>query len=536
MHFLTRHYRADRVATTLAAAIILVGAACATSAHAGIARPAAAAPTYGGSYSYRINATPDCLDPQKTASASSNLVDSYVFDTLLATNPKGQYVGDLATKYTVSKGGTRLLFDLRKNVDFSNGDPLTAQDVKFTFDRALNPATKSPATATDLAAVTATKVINKYTVEVDLKTPSRPLLTNLTIAYTGILDRKWFQAHPTDTCTAPVGSGAYKIRSTGGDFSDVVLVANSRHKFGPSWVKHRTVPYVTTVHIKTITSDATAISELLSGGVDFSGVSGTDLSRVKGNKSIVLHSVKSQNITFIEFNTKQPPFNSLQMRKAFAELINRPAIVKVALGGLGQAVYGPLAPGIPYYDKAAGKYMPKYNPKAAAKTISARHATGPYTYLTVGIPAYSTMAEIIQQAAGQAGMQLNIVPKSSVGDFLSDATKGNFNVLALGIGWPDPDVLYMLLHTSQGGGKGLNWTGVTSNRQLDELLQKGRTTLDRKQIGPIYDKAQVLINKQLDFIGVVAAGGYTGVRSRVKGYHVNSGGNIAIQDLYVKTK
>ena len=92
------------------------------------------------------------------------------------------------------------------------------------------------------------------------------------------------------------------------------------------------------------------------------------------------------------------------------------------------------------------------------------------------------------------------------------------------------------VHTSQGGGKGLNWTGVTSNRQLDELLQKGRTTLNKKQIGSIYDKAQVLINKQLDFIGVVAAGGFTGVRSTVKGYHVDAEGGIALQDLYVKTK
>ncbi len=77
--------------------------------------------------------------------------------------------------------------------------------------------------------------------------------------------------------------------------------------------------------------------------------------------------------------------------------------------------------------------MPKYDPSAAPKTIGSLHATGPYTYLTVGLPDLSTEAEIIQQAAGQAGMQLNIVTKSGVGDFVSDADKGNFNVLSLEI-------------------------------------------------------------------------------------------------------
>jgi len=535
--FPTPHHRVVHVATTVSSAAILLGATFAVNAHANTFQPrVAAAPLHGGSYSYRTGDAADCLDPQKTGSATADLIDTYVFDPLLSIDPKGRYVGDLATKYSVSTGGTRLRFTLRKNVVFSNGDPLTAQDVKFTFDRALNTATKSPLTASLLASIKATKVINKYAVELDLKTANRPLLTNLASAYTGILDKKWFQTHATSTCTRPIGSGAYKVQSTGGDFSTVVVVANSRHKFGPAWVKNKGVPYVKTVSFKVIASDATAVSELLSRGVDFSNIPGTQLTRVKGHATVQLHRLKSQTVTFIEFNTARPPFNDLQVRKAFVELINRPAMVKAALAGLGQPIYGPLSPGIPYYDKAAGKYMPKYNPTAAAKVISSRHLTGPYNFLTLSIPDLSTEAEIVQQAAGQAGMQLKIVNKSGVGDFVSDAAKGNFDVLSLEITYPDPDVLYLVLHTSQGGGKGFNFTGLTSNPKLDALLQRGRTTLAGKKIRTIYDQAQVLINKQLNYVGVVAPTGIIGVRSTVKGYHVDASGNMAIQDLYVKSK
>jgi len=531
-----RQHRIRRAAATATVAAAFLGAGFVTSAHAGqVGHAAANTPTYGGSYSIRTGDAADCLDPQKTASGVSNEIDSYVFDPLLSIDKKGHYVGNLAPKYSVADGGKRLTFRLRQNVRFSNGDPLTASDVKFTFDRALNPATASPVAASQLAAIGATKVVNKYTVELDLKTPNRPLLTNLAGSYTGILDSKWMRAHADSTCNKPVGSGPYMIRSAGAAFSDVVLVANKRHNFGPSWVTNKGVPYITTVHFKAITSDATAISELLSGGVDYTTIPGTQLSRVRGKSSLVLHKLRSQSVTFVEFNAAKPPFNDPQVRKAFAEVINRKNIVQAALGGLGQPINGPLAPGIPFYDKSASKYMPKYNLSAASKIITAKHATGPYTYLTVGIPDLSTQAEILQQAAGQAGMQLNIVTKSGVGDFVSAAAKGDFDVLSLSATYTDPDILYLLLDSSQGGGKGLNWTGVT-DLTLDSLLQQGRTTLAKKKIGAIYAKAQVQINKDLYFVGVVAPTGILAIRSTIKGYHVDAAGASAIQDMYIKTK
>src|SRR5579875_607192 len=172
--------RIGRAVGSLAAIGLLLGAAFTTSVQAQRAgRASRATPTYGGSYSIRLSAAPDCLDPQGTGEAASNLVDGYVLDSLLDIDAKGHYVGDLATKYKISNHGLRITFSLRHGVRFSNGDPFTAAAVKYTFDRALNPATKSPLTAGELAQVSAIKVINKYTVELDLRSPFRPLLTNL---------------------------------------------------------------------------------------------------------------------------------------------------------------------------------------------------------------------------------------------------------------------------------------------------------------------------------------------------------------------
>src|SRR5947209_11720995 len=527
-----QNHRFTRIAGSAAAVGLLLAATVVTGVQARNAGHAAGAtPASGGSYVIRLTNPADCLDPYKTASSSSNFFDGLILDPLLSVDNKGHYVGDLATKYTTNKAGTVLTFTLRQNVKFSNGDPFTATDVKFTFDRAIDPATKSPVSASQLAALQSTKVVSKYVVKLTLKNPFRPLLTNLTGGYTAILDHK-----VTPSCDKPIGTGIYKVTSTGTAFGDVILTANKFHNFAPTWVLNKGAPYVTKLEVKTIASDATAISELLAGGVDFTNVLGTQLSRLQGNKNIIIHKVPAQNVTFIEFNTSHPPFNNPAVRKAFAQIIDRKNIVKAALNNLGQPAYGPIPPAIPYYDKNVTKVAPKFNISAATKVFSAQHATGPYSLLSFNTPDVQTASEIIQADAGQAGMKVNIDTKGSVGDFIAQANKGAFDVLIIGYGYNDPDIMYFLLHSSQGGGKGLNWTNDTNNPKLDSLLEKGRTTLNKKQVAKIYNQTQELIDKQAEMLGVYTTIPLNGVRSTIKGYHTNAVGTIAYQDLYIKTK
>jgi peptide/nickel transport system substrate-binding protein len=326
------------------------------------------------------------------------------------------------------------------------------------------------------------------------------------------------------------------VVSTGTAFDDVVFTANKFHNFGPSWVHNKGVPWVTKLEYKNITSDATAISSLLSGGIDISVIPGTQLSRVQGNKSFALHKLPAQNETFIEFNTSHPPFNNVAVRRAFAEIVDRKNIVKAAANGLGLPTYGIIPPAIPYYDKNVAKIAPKFDIAKATQAFAAAHATGPYDFLSFNSPETQTASEIIQSDAAQAGMKLNIDTKGSVGDFIAAANKGSFDVLIIGYGYNDPDVMYLLLHSSQGGGKGLNWTNDTNNPQLDNLLTLGRTTLQKKKVVTIMNKTQELIVKQSEVIGVYADVPVEALRSNIKGFHTDVSGGLAVQDLYVKTK
>ncbi|HEV3309548.1 MAG TPA: ABC transporter substrate-binding protein [Chloroflexota bacterium] len=489
----------------------------------------AAGPKVGGTYSIQVPAPPDCLDPQKTAAAASSTVFSYVVDPLLSLDNKGHFVGLLATSYKASHGGTVLTFHLRHGVKFSNGHPFTAAAVKYTFDRAVNPATKSPATGAQLADIKVTKVINKYTVQLDLKTPNRVIISNLADSSTGILDPKATQAEGSNSCFNPIGTGIYKVQSTGTAFSDVTLVTNKYHNYGPSWVHNHGNPYVPKIQVITIANEDTAISDLLTGAVSIAGVPGNELPRVKGNKSIVLHKLPSQNLIWASFNFQHKPFNNVNVRRAVAEVIDRKGIVKAALGGLGVPVANPLTPAYPFFDKLAAKDLPAFNIKAAAKVFKKYHVKGPYTLLACTCAPFATISEIVQADLKAAGVQVDIEGVGGVGDFLGDAFAGKYDIDLLNYSYPDPDVLSFLLKT----GAVLNWLHY-SNPTLDKLFGQEETTLNAKKDSAIFAKIQIMINKQAPFVGIATQTPLLGILSMIKGFHVNSDGSYAGQDLYIK--
>jgi peptide/nickel transport system substrate-binding protein len=516
-----RSRRAIRIAGSLAAAGALLAATLTTAAQARFAAHAFAKPGYGGTIT-TYGGQPDCLDPQKTALGASYAIFFYVTDSLVALDAHGHPKPNLAVKWKSAKGGTQITFFLRHGVRFSNGDPFTAQDVKYTFDRAVNPSTKSPVAASQLAQVASTKVVNTYTVQLNLKSPFRPLFTNLGNGYTGIIDRKAVQKEgDAGFCQDPIGTGPYKIVSVGTAFDTVVMQANKYHTWNPPVYRNHGRPYISKYVVHYLSDDATIGSEMLAGQLDFGTVPGTQVSRLQGNSKLSLHRIPGQGELYLGFNTANAPFNNLQVRKAVAEAIDRAALIKAGANGQAVPQYSPLGSKIPYFDKNAKKFLPGLNTADAQRIISANHATGPYTLLfyTQG-SELSTDAEIIQSELGQVGMKVNVVEKP-IGDYLSLAGKGQFDMNLLGYGYSDPDILYLLFDSSQGKGAGINFTNYV-NPTLDGLLEKGRTTLNSKKAAQYYAQAQELMNKQVLIVPLYNNTNPLAVRTRVKGYYDNN--------------
>jgi hypothetical protein len=378
------------------AGMLVMTGGLAPNTHAG----RGAAPRYGGTIHYRDDAVPDCLDPQKTALGASHAIFEEVVDTLVTQDEKGKLRPSLALMWKLSNGGKVITFNLRHGVRFSNGHSLTASDVQATFLRALNPATKSPDTFGFLGPMKTVKVIDPYTVQLIMKTPYRPLMTNLAIGYEGILDVKAMNAEGTaQGCQYPVGSGPYKVQSVAPGFSSVTLVRNPYHSWETAWAHNQGKPYLDQVTWTPILSDATAVSALLSGSIDITAVPGPQLSRIKGNSSIKQHKIYTQGEVYLGFNTSHPPFDKVAVRKAISEAINRSDIITAVLQGLGMPAFSPIPQTLPYYDKTAPTYSSKYNPTAAHKILS---APSPCADVEVRLRAQLARYELPAPPSGQS--------------------------------------------------------------------------------------------------------------------------------------
>jgi peptide/nickel transport system substrate-binding protein len=512
---------------TLALGLLVAGT---RTALAGTPR-AASTPKSGGNITIRLQGAPECLDPAKQDLTYDDNINYPVIDTLLSLNEKGKPVPYLAQKYTVSKNGKTITFYLRHDVKYSDGRPMVASDVKADFEYVLNPATKSPISKGFLGPVTSIDTSGKYIVRLHLSAPNRVLLANLGLNYLGIFDPKSLTAAGGNSCNGLVGSGPFKISSVGPAYSTVQETRNARHTFGPSWAHNKGPAYLSSLTFVPITSDTTAVSELLSGQIDISNVPGTELPRVQSNKSIKLYRTLSQGEGFLEFNSGRAPFDNVAVRRAVAEAIDRKAVITAAFQGLAKVSTSILPPNVFAYDPGSVKYAPKLNLNAARAAISAAHATGPYTLLTYNLPQVAAAAELIQGELAQVGMQVNLVNKP-VGDWLAQLRQENFDLAMITYTHNDPDVLYQLFHSSQRNG-GINFTNMT-DQALDQQLMGGRTTLNLKKARADYYQAQKLIDTKVYGDPLWVPITIDAVRSRVQGWHVTQSGQIQWQDLWIK--
>jgi peptide/nickel transport system substrate-binding protein len=492
------------------------------------------APRSGGSIAIRDDEAPDCLDPQKTIFGASFAIFNEIMDSLLTQDDKGNLRPGLATTWTFSHGGKWLTMTLRHGVKFSNGDPFTANAVKYTFARAVNPATKSPASANALTPVKKTVVVNPYKVRLILKAPNRPLLGNLASTYLGILDPKATQQQGSKSCQNPIGTGPYKVQSVAPDFSTVTLVRNPYHTWEPPWYRNHGAPRVQQLVFKPVVSDSTAVSELVTGELDIADVPGPQLNRVQGKSSIKLHRALALASAFLDFNESHPPFNNPAVRRAVEEAIDRKALIKAALSGLAVPAYAPIGVHVPYYPKNAQAFVPPYNPSDARKIIAANHATGPYTLVTFNDPTFVTAAELIQGELAQVGMAIKAEPKP-IADYGPLCRQGGCDIDLDEFGWPDADVMYDFLSSTQRGATGTNFANMPAAEQarVDTLLNQGRTAVSPKKATQVYGALIKYLNQQVIVASLWDPVGVTAARSRVKGWHTDFGGIIQYPDLYV---
>jgi len=484
------------------------------------AKPAAAKPKPAVPQKLIVASGTDALtmDTHFALDAPTFTILDHMVESLLELTPKGEIVPRLAEKWEISPDATEFTLKLRKGIKFHDGAPFNAEAVKVTFDRLLDPkvAIRYRFLVAPISTIT---VVDEHTVKMKTKMPFAALVSNLTHQATGIQSPESLKASWDKAVTKPVGTGAFLFKEwvPGNKF---VMARNDNY-----WGKKALLEEVTW---RVIPDDASRVVALETGEVHASvRIPPFDIPRLKANPKLAVMDAASVRTIYLGFNALKEPFNDKRVRQAINYAVNKEAIVKHVLGGVGRVSDAAISPGIFGY---APIKTYEYNiEKAKALLAEAGFPKGFETTLHPAVGRYYMDASVCTAVAAdllKVGIKADI-KMMEWGTYLpsilreKDQVEHKIYMLGWGCVTGDADYgLYTLFHSKQWPKVGMN-ASFYGNEKLDQLLDAARSTANPEERKKFYKEALTLINEEAPWLFLHSEVQMVGVRANVKGIIVH---------------
>jgi peptide/nickel transport system substrate-binding protein len=313
-----------------------------------LASTAVEAATRGGKMIYGRYADSLFLDPVLNDANVDIWVLTNLYDTLLAPTPDGQNVQPgLATKWDLTDDGKSVVLSLRPSVKFADGTPLTADDVKWSLDRARDP--KAGAWNSSLSSIDSIEVKDPGTIVLKLKHPDPTILPALATFNSAILPQKLFEAtpgaNPEEKAKAfaekPIGTGPFIMTEWKRGVS-MKLKRNSYYwKQGEDG---KPLPYLDELEFQIVPDDATRLLKLKAGEID--GTEFIPYARVqelKNDANLRMELWPSTRVAYLTMNVrptlkdgKPNPLSNEKVRQALNYAVNKNAVIQITTLGLGK--------------------------------------------------------------------------------------------------------------------------------------------------------------------------------------------------------
>ena len=477
----------------------------------------------------RLWSDPPTLDPHLTGDTTSAGVVAEVFSGLVTLDTDLKLVPDIAESWTI-EDGTVYTFKLRANAKFHNGKPVTAQDFKWSLERAAAPDTASPVADTYLNdilgaekyfdgeadEIVGLKVIDDHTLEITTDAPKAYFLAKLTYPTANVLDREVVEAGGRSWwIDNPIGTGPFKL---------------SEYRIGERIVLERNEDYyrdlagVETIVMNLAGGQAMAMYE--NDEIEITGVGLYDLERVLDpneplNKELVV-APPGFSVSYIGFNASMAPFDDVKFRQALNHAVDKQLIATGVLSELVEPAYSILPPGFPgYTENIVGL---QFDPDLARKLLSESKypdaesrprivVTVPGTGGTIGLD----LEVVLEMWKQELGVEVEI-QQVEWATYLEDLDAKKFQAYA-GLGWeadyPDPqDFLDILFHSESS----INH-GDFKNAEIDAILEEARVESDINKRIALYHQAEQMIVDQAPWVPMWFTGDrYALVKDYVEGY------------------
>ncbi|MEA2014837.1 MAG: peptide-binding protein [Thermodesulfobacteriota bacterium] len=442
------------------------------------------------------------LIPILSSDSTSHSIASMIFNGLVKYDEDMGVAGDLAESWDISDDGLEITFHLRKGVKWHDGHPFTADDVLFTYRLTIDPKTPT-AYAGDFLRVKSLRVIDPYTLRVTYAEPFAPALMSwgASVLPRHLLEGK--DVTKTPLARHPIGTGPYMFKEWKAG-QKIVLLSN------PDYFEGR--PCIDGYIMRIIPDMATMFLELRAKGIDRMGLTPLQYTRQTENNlfrgNFKKYRYLSFSYTYLGYNLENPLFRDRRVRQAISYAIDKGEIVEGVLLGLGQEATGPFKPGSWPYNPDVKRYP--YDPRKAKKLLSEagwKDSDGDgaldrdgrvFSFEIItnqGNEVRAKCAEIIQRRLANIGIEVKIRVVEWAAFINEFINKKRFDATILG--WTitlDPD-LFDVWHSSKAKPGGLNFTSF-KNREVDELLEKGRGAFDKAERKRCYYRIQEILAEE----------------------------------------
>jgi len=424
------------------------------------------------------------LDPAFLMSENDSVVGNAVMSGLVRYCPNSYDIcNDLVEEIEQSEDGLQVRFKLKEGVQWHNGyGELTTEDVKFSFERMVDPEMDSPY-ADDWATLDYVEIIDKYNGIIHLKEPFAPLWTSTLPVESGtIVSKKWVEEIGVEAfATNIIGTGPYMFAEW--KPQEMVILKKNPDYFGPE-------PYWDEIHLIPIDDDKAAEVALEAGDLDWTRISIASIERFESNPDFAVWQKPSLRYYWIAMNVQNPKLRDINVRKAIIYAIDVPSILAAAYMGQVERACALIPPGLigywedaPCYERDVEKAK-EFMAAAGLETLDLRLDLQDTT-------EYRTWAEIAQQNLKEIGINLELNPMESSTywstSFGEEAVKNNELLTSSYSMNPDPAWATMWFTCDQVGvWNTQNWC----DERYDELHRKGLVTTDPAEREKIYIEMQ----------------------------------------------
>lgn len=480
-------------------------------------------PALGGSYTEGIQGQPLYLNP---VVAHSNPVDSdltrLIFSSLFRYNSEGKLEQDLVSSWERSEDKLTYTVQLRNNVKWHDGKPLTAGDVLFTLNLIRNPNFGSTLRG-NWEGIEVNKV-NDYSLQFILKKPYTPFLHNLTF---GILPKHVWENVTSDKFLLtelnrkPVGSGMYSFIKLNKDKDGKIIsltLRTNRDYYGPQ-------PHIKELNFNFYDTPESILESFKAGEIEgISHIESDKLNEVANENDLKIYDIPTTRIYGIFFNQKRSVILAdKKNREALTFATDKDELLKIALENKGVVVNTPIVPNMLGYDANLNRYeydqerartilkengWEKMNEKELKKLKEEGEGKEGILYhskkkkfleITLTVPDYPELvktADLLKQQWGKIGLKLNLDIVDTSETLQNKINERNYEALLFGeVLQPDPDPT-PFWHSSSKQSPGLN-LAMFENEEVDGILDSARQEVNVDKRAELYRRFQEIVGQEL---------------------------------------